>query len=509
MRRILALGLALVVLALAARASRAQETFQPYFGLLHAHTSFSDGLGNPDQAFGGAKQAGLDFFALTEHNHDQAGGSGERGDGIFLTTPLYEELKRAADAHTRAGEFVAIYGQEFSTISRGNHVNIFLASEICDVPNGDFKELYEAWLPAHPEVPFVQFNHPDVSRDQSERTPGSKRNNDYGIDDYGQSFSALAEAIRGRVALMEMIIGPAFGRHTDKPHHNGRHEPDYLFYLNQGLRLGVSVGQDNHDPNWGTSTHARLGVWAKELTRDEIFRALAARRCYASEDENIEVRFTANGRWMGGSVQPDENGEVALEIGITDPDEPGADYRIEFFYDDAVGGDEAKVIQSADARGDQISWTLRHIPQPGGYYFLKLSQRSTAEDVEDDVWTSPIWVGPDEVEEGGEGGEDHADRAVIRWDEAHDFIGLEKIVTGRIVRTFNSGRALFLNFDSDFRNTLNLVILARDFDRFGGAERIAQELMGKSVEVKGVITVFGDRDQILLESPDQILRAEP
>lgn len=505
----------LIVTALAAAlggsAVRAQESFHLFFGLLHGHTSFSDGLGRPEQAYQMARQAGLDFLAITEHNHDQAGGTGERNDGIFLTPPLYEELKQAADAQTQNGTFVAIYGQEFSTISSGNHVNIFNASEICDVRNGDFKDLYERWLPAHPEVPFIQLNHPDVSEDQRETTSENKRNNDYGIDDYGQSFPDLVAASRGHVALVEMIIGPAFGQSTNKPHHHGSHEPDYRFYLNQGFRLGVSAGQDNHNENWGLSTHARLGVWATELTRDAIFRALEARRTYASEDENIEVKFTANGSWMGGSVLPNAAGEVELGISIEDPDEPTAEYSVEVFYDDAIGGEDAEVIVSTSAQGDQSNLTLRHMPQLGGYYFLKLSQKSNAEIPEDDVWTSPIWVGPEEEEapeEEEEEGEEHADTDVIPWEEANDHVGREKIVTGRIVRTFNSGRAVFFNFDPDFRNTLNLVILARDFARFGGAERIAEELMGKMVKVKGRITVFQDRNQILLESRDQILSVE-
>ena len=59
-----------------------------YFGLLHGHTSYSDGLGTPDDAYESAKEAGLDFFAVTEHTHDKAGGSGHRNDGIYLTPEL-------------------------------------------------------------------------------------------------------------------------------------------------------------------------------------------------------------------------------------------------------------------------------------------------------------------------------------------------------------------------------------------------------------------------------------
>ena len=48
---------------------KAQE-MEVYFGLLHSHTKFSDGLGTPNEAFTMAKEAGLDFMAVTEHNHD-------------------------------------------------------------------------------------------------------------------------------------------------------------------------------------------------------------------------------------------------------------------------------------------------------------------------------------------------------------------------------------------------------------------------------------------------------
>jgi hypothetical protein len=40
--------------------------WKPYFGLLHSHTSYSDGMGTPDEAYKYAKEAELDFFALKE-----------------------------------------------------------------------------------------------------------------------------------------------------------------------------------------------------------------------------------------------------------------------------------------------------------------------------------------------------------------------------------------------------------------------------------------------------------
>ena len=104
------------------------QNLDVYFGLLHSHTSFSDGLGTPNEAYQSAKEAGLDFMAITEHNHSQAAGS----DGIFLTPTNYLILRQSAESHTSA-DFVAIFGQEVSSISKGNHVNVFFADEICDI----------------------------------------------------------------------------------------------------------------------------------------------------------------------------------------------------------------------------------------------------------------------------------------------------------------------------------------------------------------------------------------
>jgi predicted metal-dependent phosphoesterase TrpH len=101
--------------------------WKPYFGLLHSHTSYSDGMSTPDEVYKYAKEAGLDFFAVTDHNHDKAGGS----DGTYLTQARYELTRKAAEKQTKNGQFIAICGQEFSTIGAGNHVNIFEASEHC------------------------------------------------------------------------------------------------------------------------------------------------------------------------------------------------------------------------------------------------------------------------------------------------------------------------------------------------------------------------------------------
>ena len=66
-----------ITLAIALAAPAAAQTSDVRFGNLHAHTSYSDGLGEPEEAFRMACEVGLDFFAITEHNHEDGDGKGE------------------------------------------------------------------------------------------------------------------------------------------------------------------------------------------------------------------------------------------------------------------------------------------------------------------------------------------------------------------------------------------------------------------------------------------------
>ena len=52
--------------------SGAQPQVSVFFGNLHSHTALSDGSGTPAEAYEHARDtAGLDFLAITEHNHAQ------------------------------------------------------------------------------------------------------------------------------------------------------------------------------------------------------------------------------------------------------------------------------------------------------------------------------------------------------------------------------------------------------------------------------------------------------
>ena len=469
------------------------QTRNVYFGRLHSHTHYSDGQGTPEDAFKKAKEAGLDFFAVTEHNHDQAAGS----DGIFLTPPLYHKLKYFANAATVNGKFVAIWGQEVSTISAGNHQNIFYSSEICDMPKGNFKYLYETWLPNHPQTSFVQLNHP--------RGEPKAKTIDYGIDDYHGDFDSLVSASDRYIQLIEVIKGSAQSGSQNSGHRQGAYENEYFYYLNKGFHIGPSVGGDNHKKNWGKSMEGRMGVWATELSRDGIEEAILGHHCYASEDDSIKVNFTVNNKIMGSKIKLSQSETVSLKVTFSDHNEPNAKHRVEIYYDDAKGGDVLKRIENEffDAGVNEASFV--HTAKPGAYVLAKITQIG---DHPDDVWTAPIWF----VD--GEGGTpiagtntDDPPMDKIRWNQAGDYIEETITVSGKIIRAHNhEDKIIFFNFDRNYEDTLTLILFKEDFAHFGSADSIINRLSGKKITVHGKIGLYqNSRMQMRLNDKAQII----
>ncbi|MGQ9800818.1 MAG: hypothetical protein ACUVRL_04040 [Candidatus Saccharicenans sp.] len=90
----------------------------------------------------------------------------------------------------------------------------------------------------------------------------------------------------------------------------------------------------------------------------------------------------------------------------------------------------------------------------------------------------------------------------ISWEEAGKYVGQEVIVEGTIVRTFNSGRACFLNFHPDYERYLSLVILASDFNKFPPEPE--KYYLNKNVKVRGRVMLYRNRLEIVLNYPTQI-----
>lgn len=92
--------------------------------------------------------------------------------------------------------------------------------------------------------------------------------------------------------------------------------------------------------------------------------------------------------------------------------------------------------------------------------------------------------------------------STISWRDAGRHVGEYLAVEGKVVRTYNSGRACFLNFHPDYKRYFSAVIFYSDFNRFPYAPE--KHYKNREVRVVGVIEEYNGAPQIILNSPSQI-----
>ncbi len=333
--------------------------------------------GSAADAYARARQAGLDFFALTPHNH-------------FIDNQEYGAVIIAADAAGGDG-IVALYGQEWSSVNSGNHATVLNVDQRISVPNGEYDNLLDSWLPgyvsAHPSTlfrqkPWMILAHPALTA--FDYGDAEKALLEYGLDDYA-TRAAWAAALNQHARLVEMQSGSSGDE-------NGM--PRAMELLNDGVRVGFSVGPDNHRQQWGTRTDGRVGALASVWSREGIAEALYARRTYSTEDEDLGAHLavldTAGDpvAWMGEEIDS-PGATLHLQVGLADPSEPSRTYTMEVRADDATGGNQAMVITVPGLAGIPEGTRNFDVPTPpaGGYVVVHVTASDNA-----DLWFSPIWI---------------------------------------------------------------------------------------------------------------------
>jgi DNA/RNA endonuclease YhcR with UshA esterase domain len=98
------------------------------------------------------------------------------------------------------------------------------------------------------------------------------------------------------------------------------------------------------------------------------------------------------------------------------------------------------------------------------------------------------------------------DKRCIDFNDAGSHIGEEVCVSGRVLRVFVSRASnTFLDFCADYRDCpFTSVIFSSDRGKFGDL----QTLRGRQVEIRGSVTLYNGRAEIVIHGPDQIRAAD-
>lgn len=349
-----------------------------YYGDLHAHSGYSsDGYGTPESAYDSAKNNSNDFFALTDHdeafienpylclegiNNAHAGSSNftcQPDKLIYVgTEKKWENLKTVAANKNTDGEFVALYGYEWT--HTGGHANIFEAPTFINLGYA-FSNVY-AGLANHPNknTLFAMFNHPMP--------------NDFNDFQYDRNADNL----------FSMIETNNFAN-------------KYPIALKQGWKVGATGYGDGHAaPHSGSR---RYGIVSAELTKESIIEAIKNRHTFAvlegragSNYFPLALGLKINETLMGGTVS--FNNSITYEIFVQDNLRPidkvkliyGGNYPADYYL-----AKEFKNLGNSKTITGEFNDFIFSMPERAKYFYIEIYQ--TVDGVSRATgWSSPVFL---------------------------------------------------------------------------------------------------------------------
>ena len=208
---------------------------------------------------------------------------------FHVTKKDWEDIQRASESFNERGRFVVFPGYEWSgTTGRGGDHNVIYLDEN--------QALYRSGY---------------VEEDLRGYDPDTDR---YSVDSLVSSLDPadvfLMPHIGGRRANLDFFdsnLMPFIEIYSD----HGQFEWFLREALERGLVAGFVASSDDAYGKLGDSipgdrlfaVHGGITcVYASDLSRDSLWRAFKDRRVYGTSGERIQLRFTANGHWLGEQI---------------------------------------------------------------------------------------------------------------------------------------------------------------------------------------------------------------
>jgi len=361
------------------------QTYNYYFGNLHAHTGFSDGnkdslnsgVSRPDGSYTYAKLSNdFDFLGISEHNHY----SNNNNPGFEIQN--YTLGLNMANNANQDGVFAALFGMEYGVSSNYNgHVIIYGFNQLIGWEPGNYdiyndKSDYDGLFRKVKNNPnaFCYLAHPY-------HTDFSTNGSFSGALAYLPYDQAYDSAIVG----VPLRSGLAFSQaDTYDDYSTGDYISYYRQLLFKGYHLGIGYDHDNHYTNFGRSNGGRLVILAPSLSRANITDAMQNMRFYGSDDSNAKIDFNMNGQVMGSVVQ----GTVypTFQLIHNDPDGENAD-TIKLFRGSANTGTLwAEQVQISTGNNTLQYTDYNLLMNKEYYYYAEIKQHD-----QQLIVTSPIW----------------------------------------------------------------------------------------------------------------------
>lgn len=333
--------------------------YNHYRGLLHSHTSASDGHGSYSDAYYLARdKANLNFFAITEHSN-LLDNSLECDINDGSKSKKWNELLECRDKFNSNGNFVSLNGFEmtypYNVDNPIGHINIFNSNGFtcAEGPDMTLENFYK--LIYNQEDLIGQFNHPC-------KKFGTFNNLKY--SPYGDSVISLIE------------VGNGYNKDMNK---NIISLDMYQLALDNGWHLAPTCNQDNHRVDFGIANEFRTVILATDLTKDSLYDALKNMRVYATQDKNLKIDYTINDLPMGSTINKSSKLRFCISAIDTDIDD-----NIEKIQ---VISNKGEIVKERCFNSNlaKLDFNLKALPNK--FYYIKIIQKNNKISV-----TAPIWI---------------------------------------------------------------------------------------------------------------------
>ncbi|MDP3859107.1 MAG: hypothetical protein Q8Q73_15240 [Stagnimonas sp.] len=392
-----------------------------YEGLMHEHSSYSDGLPTaiPADYFRVATTAGYDFVGSAEHSdsldalnfitlHAYCDPTSDQFDPTSVEycflNPSADKLVKWASMQTQAREassehFLGIRGFEWTSDVFG-HINVYFSSNFTnaktDLGYALTMDTFWEWFSRDPATPglggsltsiginggagvpfgggsdaLAHFNHPHdkclTEDDPTGLTTGFCDWNDYEL---------IPDAVE-RMFGMEVYND---GNRDD------RYLPYYMRALDKGWRLAPVGSEDEHFGEYAVEHRPKTVTLATELSEAGFREAWLARRTMAlSPGWHLRADLRADGDHpMGSRLSCDSGKTVPMTVRLTQKD--GRPFSGEYRLYTSGAAEPLATIRGSEARFDLP------VPLASGetrWYFVRAHG---GEDNKSVAYLSPVWV---------------------------------------------------------------------------------------------------------------------
>ena len=351
-----------------------KEVARQLWGDLHGHSNYSDGTGLPEDFFRYARDvAGLDFAALTDHDH--------WGVAFVDDDPaMWQTLRSAANRFHEPGRFVTLPGYEWTSWLHGHRHVLYFADDgpVLSSMDPDYQTPDQLWAGLRGRNAMTFAHHsaggpigtnwnyaPDP-----ELEPVTEIVSVHGSSEYGDAPGTIYSATPGNF-VREILE-------------------------ERGFTLGFIGSGDSHDGHPGlvyldpaSQVGGLVAVLAEQNTRAAIREALQARRVYATNGPRIWLRVWLDDHPMGSIL--DANAPVNTPPEADDVERQDLEVKIASLaplerVDVIRRGHPPHGIAGEGRREFNLKLAIPKL-QSGEFVYLRVQQEDGGM-----AWSSPIYA---------------------------------------------------------------------------------------------------------------------